>query len=957
MRAAGGRDNEKARGGKMVARVTRGARRFGAGGALCALALALGALSAPPASAEFGFESFQSQAYDATGASDTRAGAHPDEIRTTFAFNRHYDESAGTDLPDARLRNVQVDLPPGLVGDPNATLTKCTMDQLLTGDPVLGFLFTECPISSQVGKVTLRYQELAGGAYPLQLPIFNIVPPPGVPARFAFSVLGSIVPLDASLRTGGDYGLSINVIDVPQALSIFTAETTFWGVPAAAKFDQFRGDCLHPLVGSIGECPANAPLRPLLSNPTSCVDDPLEWQIRGRSWASLNEPEKSAGASATQLGMKGCAPLRFEPSLTVKPGNTFADSPSGYTVELEVPQDYNPDGLTTAHLEAAVIRLPEGVRVSPSAANGAGACSQAEIGLDNDKPVACPNASRLGTVEVVTPLLDEPLHGNMYLAEQHANPFNSMLATYMTFEGAGVLVKLAGKVEADPRTGQLTASFVDNPQLPFSKLRIRFNGGSRAPLINPSACGTYTATGTFTPHSAYPDAPAAPVADPSLIKHKSASFVIDRGPGGGPCPATRPFAPGLSAGLISPDAGGSSPFVLRFTRPDGHQEFASLAATMPPGLTAKLAGVARCSDATLAAISSRPGSGATENAHPSCPAASLVGTATVGAGAGVDPVYVETGKAYLAGPYKGAPLSLAVVVPALAGPFDLGSTVVRSKISLDPRTAQVSVESDPMPTILAGIPLEVRDVRIEMSRDGFMRAPTNCSPMQIVSSITGTGGAVATPTNHFQVGECAALGFKPRLDLLLKGGAKRGAHPSLRATLRTRPGDANIGRAQVTLPRSAFLDQGNIRTICTRVQFAADACPEASIYGYAKAISPLLDEPLRGPVYLRSSSNDLPDMVADLKGLVDIELVGRIDSHNRGIRATFDSVPDAPVTEFTMNMQGGKKGLVVNSQNLCVKKHKAAVRLTGQNGKAHNINPVVRSSACGKGRKAKKSRR
>jgi hypothetical protein len=390
--------------------------------------------------------------------------------------------------------------------------------------------------------------------------------------------------------------------------------------------------------------------------------------------------------------------------------------------------------------------------------------------------------------------------------------------------------------------------------------------------------------------------------------------------------------------------------VLKIARPDGDQELSSVEATLPKGLSAKLAGVPYCSDAQIAAAANR--SGKEEQADPSCPSASQIGTLTAAAGPGPSPYYTQ-GKAYLAGPYKGAPLSFAFITPAVAGPFDLGDVLVRGAAYVDPESAQVTVKTDPIPQILDGVPLRIRSLTTHIDRPNFTLNPTGCEPKAVTSTIGGASGATAHPSNSFQVGECEKLAFTPKLSFALKGGTSRGDFPALKAQLAQPPGQANIARTVVSLPHSEFLAQQHIKTICTRVQFAADQCPPGSVYGFAKATTPLLDKPLEGPVYLRSSSNKLPDMVAALHGQIDVDLVGRIDSVKGGIRASFEAVPDAPVSAFTLQMQGGKKGLLVNSRNLCKSVNKVSVEMDGQNGKSADAAPTLKNG-CKKAKRGKK---
>jgi hypothetical protein len=557
------------------------------------------------------------------------------------------------------------------------------------------------------------------------------------------------------------------------------------------------------------------------------------------------------------------------------------------------------------------------------------------LSFDGSRPT-CPNSSKVGSGEIVTPVLHHPLHADLYLAKQDDNPFNSLLAGYLVAQGDGVLLKVAGKFELDPGTGRIVASFDNNPQQPFTEMVLHLKGGNRGVITTPSKCGTYDTEYELTPWSG-----TAPVVGTS-------QFTIDQN-----CGVDGTFAPTFKAGSSNPLAGAFSPFVLQVTREAGTQRLAGMSVDPPPGLTAKLAGVPYCPDATLAAISGAPGSGAAQAASPSCPAASQVGRSVVGAGSG-SPFYLDTGKVYLAGPYRGAPVSLAIVTPAVAGPFDLGSVVVRAATSLDPATVRVHTVSDPLPTILQGIPLDLRDVRVILDRPGFVLNPTNCEPMTADGTILGAAGASVSVSDRYQVGECAALGFKPKLSLRLKGGTTRRKHPALTAVLRPRSGDANISRISVALPHSEFLDQAHIGTVCTRVQFAADNCPAASIYGKVTATTPLLDYPLTGNVYLRSSSHKLPDLVTDLRGVanqpIKIEAAGRIDSVRGGLRTTFDFVPDAPLTKVVLSMYGGKKGLLVNSRDICAKPYEAQVQFNAHNGREVLASPRLHAKCHGASR-------
>jgi hypothetical protein len=496
----------------------------------------------------------------------------------------------------------------------------------------------------------------------------------------------------------------------------------------------------------------------------------------------------------------------------------------------------------------------------------------------------------------------------------------------------------------------------DAPQLPFEVLDFDFFGGPRASLTTPPTCATYTTHAVLTPWSA-PE---------GKVRERSDAFTVTKAAQGGPCPASEaqmPFAPGFEAGTTSPLAGAYSPFVLKLTRENGSQRLAALNVTLPPGLAAKLAGVSECSEPEIAAAQARknPGEGALEAASPSCPAASQVGVVNVGAGSGA-PIYVQ-GRAYLAGPYKGAPLSLAIITPALAGPFDLGVVVVRTALFVDPANAQVSAKSDPIPLVLQGIPLEVRSVAVRLDRDQFTLNPTGCELKQIAGQAFSPLGSAAPLQQRFAATGCAQLRFAPRFKLSLLGRAqmRKTGHPALHALLTYPPGAgyANIARAQVILPATEFIDQFHISNPCKQADFAAGRCPPASVLGSARAYTPLLDKPLEGKVYFRANggARELPDLVADLNGQVHFVLVGFNDSVGRGeisrTRNTFALVPDAPVSRFELNLFAGKRGLLENSANLCRSAPRASVKLTAQNGAVQNTNPRIATSCA----KAKAPRR
>lgn len=911
-----------------------------AAAALIAFA-AMGLLAASAPASSFGIENWEAS------VSDTRAAAHADGF-TSFTLKTN---SEGQ--PFAPTKQVTVDVPPGLVGNPRV-LTECTI-------VLLKAFGNGCPRSAMAGFVHVELNSSDGFAG--ILPLFRIKPPVGIPASFAFLVANTtVVRLDAEVRSDGDYGLQVNVREANGTLGLTRSDVTLWGVPA----DHAGPGPLEFSLGSVSGSfpdgntfggPLRGPRRPFLTNPSECG-------VAGITRLSITnwyEPGAVFTAESAPTTVHGCEILEFNPAITAEPTLNSAATPSGLNAELEFAINESPDGRGNPPLRDASVAFPAGVAINPSAADGLGVCRDDQLNLNSKAPVTCPDNSLIGTATIVTPVLDETIPGKLFLRPMNSGDPESgemyRLGLVLNNPTRGISVRLPGAVKVDRNTGQIEASFSDNPQLPVSKIDVDLNGGGRAMAVTPPTCGIYTAGTRLTSWG-------------GQVKDIVTSFKLDEGPHGGPCLAGDPNKPadaadkaklpmeiGMNAGVVKALAGSSSPFVFKLTRPDGDQEMSALDLDLPQGLLAKLAGVSRCSDAALASIGTSVGDGAKEIANPACPSNSQVGSVIVGAGAGAVPLYVR-GKAYLAGPYKGAPFSIAVVVPAVAGPFDLGNSVVRSRLVVDPEDAQVHVKSDPFPTILGGVPLNLRDIRVLVDRPGFMRAPSNCRAMTLQGTVFGANGAVARPASRFQVGDCGSVPFAPRLQLRLKGGAKRNQNPALTATLTARPGDANIGDVSVTLPRSEFLDNDHIKTICTRVQFAADSCPQASIYGFARAWTPLLDQPLEGPVYLRSSNHKLPDLVAALDGEVEIDLAGRIDTgKGGGIRNTFETVPDAPVTKFVLRMQGGKKGLLVNSTNLCNATRRATVLIEGQNGKTADQRPVVENSCKKTTRKARSHRR
>ncbi|HET8565871.1 MAG TPA: hypothetical protein VFL77_05295 [Solirubrobacterales bacterium] len=874
---------------------------------------------------------------------ETAAG-HPDFGVTQFII-KHGEPTpiVGHEEPLVDLKDLRVDLPVGLSVNPGAT-PQCAAEhpkECATAQPL-----------SLVGESRVFVSDEAGllAPVPITAPVYNMVPKPGEPARFGFTVeavpLIPLLPssdiyLEASVAWESDYheGFTINVPKV-SLVKLLENRLTFNGLANAGSgighFLTTPSTCFDPSSAQFAHTYSTYARGDSLQNPDPAFPD----------GSPFVESPLPPGTSP-----KSCNTIPFNPGLHLDPGTNEVDSPAGATTEVTLPVEPSATGQETSTMRAARVTLPAGMGLNPSAANGLQACTEAQFGKGTRNPVQCPAASKIGTATVATPPLPEgPLTGNVYVGEQKSrNPESGEEFRIFVDAGSaryGVDVRLIGNVIANAKTGQLTAVFDepakavtrggnnDNlpsglPQVPFTTFRIAIDGGNKAALSSPPTCGPNKADSQLTPWSG--NAPATP----------SSEFSLTKAPGGGDCPkslAERPFAPGFTAKPKSDEAAAFTPFSTHITRTPGQQELKGIDVTLPEGATAKLKGVSYCQPKQIAAAESR--SGAEEQKNASCPDDSKIGVATVQAGTGDSPLEIK-GNAYLAGPFQGAKLSAVVVTPALAGPFDLGNVVVRVPFFVDSETAQIHPVTNELPDVYAGTKLDIRSIFLNVNRKEFTLNGTNCRKGATAGAILGGGADPANPaaysafkvSDDFQATGCNKLKFRPKLKLRLFGATRRAKNPKLRAVLRARPGDANIARASVGLPHALFLDQASLSKICTRVQFAADQCPKKSIYGRARAFTPLLGKPLEGPVYLRSSNNPLPDLVAHLEGQVDIDLVGKIDSFKGGIRTTFGHVPDVPVEKFVMTLPGGKHGLLVNSTNLCAKPVRAIIRFTAQNGK------------------------
>ncbi len=857
----------------------------------------------------------------------TQAAAHPPIGFTQFIVK----DGAGPLIePVGVLKDVRVDLPVGLSVNPQAT-PQCPLATFEAG--ALG-----CPPTSVVGAslITLAVAGLPIGPVPAQ--VYNLEPHQGEPALFGFEAAGSHVYLKSDIEWAGDYheGFTIAVPEAP-AGRIYKNRLVFTGVAGNGTF---------------------------LTNPSSCHDpsqasfaQTYSTFLRADSVEAPNPkfPEGSAPfESPLPMGIKptGCKNVPFEPIIAVAPGTKKTDSPEGPTVNLAVP--FNPPApIANSNLKTAQVSLPHGVGLNPASADQLKFCADNQFNKGAKTPVSCPAGSKIGSVSIETPPLPAgALSGPIYLGNQLSRSPASG-DEYRIFVDAessryGVSVRLIGKVSADPTTGQLTTTFAENPQVPFTSIKLSFTNGNNAVLTSAPICGPNTSTSRITPYSETADATP------------SQAYTLTSAPAGGSCAKTgaaRPFAPKFSIDSKTVKAGAYSPFSMHISREDGEQEVKGVDLSLPAGLSGKLKGVPYCPQKALDQAAAHAGHAEQKNA--SCPDKSLVGGASIKMGSGPSPIEINA-KAYLAGPYQSAPLSLALVAPALAGPFDLGTDVVRVALGVDPESARIHPLTNAIPDVFGGAKLDIRAINVNIDRQGFIINPTSCRKLAAAGSLIGGGADPGNPASFtsfavsapFQTSGCHKLGFRPRFSARLFGNRQvmfRNQDPKFRATVRARRGDSNLARATVTLPRATILDQRHIGTLCTRPQLAANQCPKASIHGFARAKSPLLGQELKGPVFLVPGNHVLPDLLVDLRGQVDIRLRGATKTVGGRLRNTFDMIPDVPVSRFALTIFGGKRGLLLNSSDLCAKPQTLKFSLRGQNNKrVRDGRLALKTPACGR---------
>jgi hypothetical protein len=854
------------------------------------VAIALFSAAAQAGEASFGIASF------AVTSSSQQAGAHAD-LHSEFKLHTN-----GRGEPVGRLEGVRIRLPSGLVGSPKL-IPRCSPEELELFD---------CQPPAQVGVMTVFYKIGSEPSSQVTVPVYNLTPSPGHAATFATTMLFTKILIQADLSKDGTYALEVGIEDLSTEIPITGTLITLWGVPASSTHDlersrtQLGGPQLlygppnefeeREVIG-VEPTPAGVSPAPLLTNSSACEGPPLTSELQAESWEGQSSREGSTMPAPT-----GCKLLSIAPTISVKPETTERDTPSGYDIDVGYPLDEQPFDLATPALHGAKVVLPAGTSLSPGVTNGLVGCAEAQFNAGE-----CPNASKVGTVAIDTPLAANPVEGSIYMS---APTPNAMYRMFIAATGEGVSVRLIGVIEPNPETGQLTVVLAETPQLPVSALDLHLFGGAEAPLANPAACGAAGTSAEFTSYG-------------GLTASATSSFDIDANGVGGACPSPSPFTPGFLAGTLSSRAGSFSPFSFAVTREDGQQSLGAITANLPPGLTGLLAKVALCEEpAASLGI---------------CSQASLIGSAEIGAGAGTSPLRLS-GSVYLTGPYKGAPFGLAIVVPGIAGPFNLGTIVVRAQVKVAPSDLHLVIVTEPLPQILSGIPLRVRSLSLEMNRAGFIVNPTNCSPMSVAATIESAQGTSYSASSPFQVNGCLGLPFAPKLAAATPAGASsRGDGAGFDVKVTGAPsGQANFGSVTITLPKPLKPRLTAIQQACEAATFerAPEGCPPDSVVGTAKIVTPMLSTPLTGPAYLVYYRGvKYPKLVMVLQGSgVEVQLVGLLGISKGILTTKFSSLPDIPMTLFEMNLPKGRNSALGATESLCAKPQMMPYTTIGQSG-------------------------
>ncbi len=926
-----------------------------AGGAAVAPATVKQQLQVSASPAPFGIQpsSLVAEFVDANDGPTTQAGSHPFNLTVDFKFNTAIAGFEGPQLSASQdVKDVAVELPPGLAGNELA-VGQCT---------AAGLTKSKCPISDQVGSIHIG---LSGGlSFAERWGIYNLVPENHHTNELGFNVIGIFAQhMPTSVRTGGDYGLTNTSTNIPSfGGSLISVETRLFGVPADHRNDTQR---IAPGTQAGGEGPegyaSSLPPIPFFTMPSEC-GNPSAIRVLVDSYANPGRVDSSRSPDLSDPNWKvlavpvppmtGCAKLQsFAPHVTVAPDTTFADTPAGTTVDVSVPQGEgltSPTALATSTLQNTKVTLPAGMVISPGQANGLGACQAAQSAVGTTDKPSCPANSKVGTVQIETPLLPDKLEGSVYVMQSDPPNLKLLVAP----SGDDINIKIVGDVSLNKTTGQLTATFTGTPELPFTHFKLTFSAGAQAALMTPPSCGVYSTSADFTPWSA-PAAPDFLSAD---------GFALTAGPGGSACQSPLPFNPSLIAGATTDQAGGYTGFSLLLSRNDGEQRIAALQFKTPAGLLGMLSKVPLCAESQAAAGT--------------CSADSQIGHTVVAAGAGPAPLYVpQPGQPpapiYLTGPYKGAPFGLSIVVPVIAGPFNLGTVVVRAAISVDPTTSQLTISTDELPQILAGIPTDLRQIDAVIDRPGFMFNPTGCTPREFSGVAQSAEGASAPISTHFQVASCQALKFKPNFKVSTKGITSRkiGASLDARVVYPTGPlgenqasSQSNIASVKVELPKQLPSRLTTLQKACPAAQFDADpaGCSVGSRIGVVKAITPVLPVPLTGPVFFVSHGGEaFPSLVAVLQGDgVRVDLKASTFISKAGITSsTFGQVPDVPISSFELYLAQGPYSALAANGDLCKSKLTMPTTFTAQNGAVIRQITPISVTGCAKAKKAVKHKK
>jgi hypothetical protein len=924
---------------------------------------------------EYGISTFEARLFNEDGTPAEQAGSHPYQFTTTLTVDR-----SASGEPVALPKDFAFHLPSGLLGDPSAA-KQCTMSDFFSPVEEANL----CSPETVVGVATVEISEPKANAplLVLTVPVFNLVPAQGEPARLGFEAAGKVpIVLDTSVRSGGDYGVDVTVKNATQTAGLLESQVTIWGVPGDPRHDVARGwECVSggKFAQQVGKpCPVDPkwPQNPFLALPTSCAAsptaEPVSFSMSTDSWtdpgALVGSEYLWSDEAGNALGFDGCDQLQFSPSVDVTPEEHTASTPSGVSIDVHVPQSglLEAEGLATADIRDTTVTLPAGVELSPSAANGLVGCTEGEVGFEGFDPAShmqqfstgeaqCPDASKVGLVHVKTPLLEHELEGALYLAEPAPNgeagenPFGSLVAVYLVARDpvSGVLVKLAGEGVLDEGTLRVATTFREAPEVPFEDLKVDLFGGPRASVSTPATCGSFATDAVFTPWSG---------TGPVGVQGPGEDFQVTSGVGGGGCPGgVLAFGPGFEAKSVDTQAGDYTNFQLELSRPDGDQALSSVSMHLPSGVAALLANVELCSE-TQAAVSA-------------CSAGSQIGKATAIAGLGSEPYVQEGGRVYITGPYGGAPFGLEIVTPADAGPFNLGYVTVRSKLYVDRNDASVTVVSAPLPTQIRGIPLQLKRVLVTVDRSDFEFNPTSCNPMSISGTITGDQQTSVGVSSPFQVGGCGSLPFTPGFAASAVGEGSK-ANGTTFAVKVTSGGmgpkgvaQAGIAKVDLQLPKQLSSRLATLQKACLASVFEANyaACPEGSVIGNATIHTPVLKSPLSGPAYLVSHGNaGFPDVEFVLQGEnITLVLDGHTDIKNGITYSKFESAPDAPFTTFETILPAGPHGVLTPNVpeskhfNLCGEKLSAPTIITAQNGKTLEQNTPVTITGCSQVKSAK----